>query len=430
MPSSVFLKKVFIYLTIVIVVFLILLYWSLSSTDKTFQKSELINIDNVDKISFKDYDSVWVAASSLYKADVIKTIMQGEQYRREWSTAIKVPVLYLDTLFGGVTILEEGGGKQTHSLKLKAINGTIYTLRSINKDPKPLIPDFASTLGLENIIVDGISAQHPYGALYAAKLSEAAHILHTNPKVVFLPKQKLLDEFNNKFGNRLFLLEYETEGEVNWTNLEHVINLIDTEKLQELKQDLSDSLIIDKSTLIRARLFDFLIGDWDRHTKQWGWAIQKQNKTYNAIPIAGDRDNAFFDTDGFLPSIITNEHVVPELRPFEDDIDFIEGLVYPFDRYFLVNSSEELFITEAKALQNLLTDEVIDNALEIWPKEIKNLGGNEIARKIKSRRNDILIYAKRFKSEIDKQGVLSEPLKGSENLILDSNLSKCFDCKF
>ncbi|WP_235989292.1 hypothetical protein [Psychroserpens algicola] len=422
-------KKLFIGLLVIIVVFVLLLYWSLSSTDKQFKRNELINIDSVESINFKDYDSVMVAASTLYDADEIKRLMQGEHYRKVWAAPVKVPVVFLDTLFGGVTIIEEGGGKQTHSLKLKADNGVLYTLRSINKDPQPLIPEFAKTLGIENIIVDGISAQHPYGALLAAKLSEAIDVLHTNPKVVFLPKQEQLKSFNAKFGNRIFLLEYETESDVNWTDYTNIIKIVDSEDLQQLKLEHGTNLNIDKQLLIRARLFDFLIGDWDRHSKQWGWAVQQRADKYLALPIAGDRDNAFFDTDGIIPSILSNKNVVPELRPFEDDIDFLEGLVYPFDRYFLLNSPEELFVTEALHLQMVLTDDVIDEALSVWPTNIVDLSGKEITAKIKSRRDKLLEYAKGFKQEIDRQGQLDDHLKGSEDLNLPAHLKQCFDCE-
>ncbi|WP_241485260.1 HipA domain-containing protein [Psychroserpens damuponensis] len=422
-------KKLLIGFIVATVVFIMLMYWSLSSTDKNNKRSELINIENVNSINFKDYDSVMVAATTLYDADEVKILMQGEHYRDVWAAPIKVPVLFLDTLFGGATIIKEGGGKQTHSLKLKANNGIMYTLRSINKDPQALVPEFAKTLGLENIIVDGISAQHPYGALLAAKLSETLEVLHTHPKVVFLPKQKLLKDFNTKFGNRMFLLEYETESDVNWTDYRDIITIVETEGLQELKLEFGENLSIDKQGLIRLRLFDFLIGDWDRHSKQWGWAVQKKANEYLAIPIAGDRDNAFFDTDGIIPSILSNENVVPKLRPFEDDIDYIEGLVYPFDRYFLLNSPESLFVNEALHIQKVLTDDVIDQALLVWPKNIIELNGEEIATKIKSRRDKLLKYARALKQEVDNQGELDQPLKGSEDLNLPSHVMQCFECE-
>ena len=170
-----------------------------------------------------------IAASTLYEGNGVKTIMQGEQYRKAWSTPVKVPILFLNKMEGKVTIMEEGGGNQTHSLKLQLENGVLMTLRSVTKDPSPLVPKVAETLGIQNIIVDGISAQHPYAALAVAKLSDNAGILNTRPKLVFVPKQEQLAEYNDKFGNRLFLLEYETEGNAQWLKLKNVDSLIDTE---------------------------------------------------------------------------------------------------------------------------------------------------------------------------------------------------------
>ncbi len=411
-----------------LVVFILLLYWSLSSTDKEFDTAKLVNIDNIETFNFKNVDSVLITASTLYKADEIKRIMQGEQYRKAWETPIKVPVVYLDSLKGGMEIIKKGGGKQTHSLKLSSPKGIEYTLRSINKDPQALIPEFARTLGLENIVVDGISAQHPYGAVLASKLAKAANILSTNPKVVFVPKQKILKEYNAEFGNRLFLLEYETDSHKNWTKYSGVKEIIDTDDLQKLKLKPENNVHIDKPMLIRVRLFDLLIGDWDRHAKQYGWVLQKDGNNYTAIPLAGDRDNAFFNTEGIIPSILSNRHTVPELQSFEKDIDFMPGLVYPFDSYFLINTDEKLFIAEAEKLQKLLSDEVLNDALSVWPEDIRKLDGNDIMEKIKARRADLIMYAKELKKEIDNKGLVTKALKGSEKLDLPKELLQCFDC--
>ncbi|WP_417556883.1 hypothetical protein [Mesoflavibacter zeaxanthinifaciens] len=421
-------KRILYFFIILLIIALGLLYWSTSSTDQVFKKSELINIKNINSVDFKTKDSVLVAASDLYQADKVKKLMQGEQYRKAWSTPVKVPVMYLDTLFGGVTIEKEGGGKQTHSLKLKTKNNIELTLRSVNKDPEALIPEFAKTLGLENIVVDGISAQHPYAAILVAKLAEHAKVHHTKPKLVFVPKQKTLDNYNDKYGNRLFLLEYETESKTNWTKENNVIEILDTDDLQELKLEQPEQLTVDKKALIRVRLFDLLIGDWDRHTKQWGWIVKQEKKVLKAIPIAGDRDNAFFSVDGVLPTILSDKNVVPELRPFTSEINFMPGLVYPFDQYFLINTSEELFVEQAKQLQQLLTDEVLEQSLSVWPKQIVAIDGEEIISKIKSRRNHLIEYAKQFKAEIDKKGLVNHPLKGSEDINLPEKLLQCFEC--
>lgn len=422
-------KKFFGILALALIVFIILIYWSLNTKPEKVQNSILVNLENIDSVDFKDHDSVLIEATTQYKSNDLKQLMQGEHYRKAWSTPVKVPVVFLDTMHGGLTIIEEGGGKQTQSLELAAPNGIHYTLRSINKKPDALVPEFAKTLGLENIIVDGISAQHPYGAIVVAKLADKAQILHTSPQIVFIPKQKKLESFNDTYGNRLYLLEYESDSKTNWTNYQNVVEIVDTEDLQEMKMIHGELLHVDQNAIVRSRLFDLIIGDWDRHSKQWGWVIQLQGEYLNAIPLPADRDNAFFNPGGIIPNLIANRTVRPEVQAFNDDIDYIPGLVQPFDVYFLQSIPESIFIEQAAQLKQLLTDEAIESSFEVWPKAIFDLDGPEIIEKIKSRRDAIDTYAKEFKSILDEKPLLEAPLKGSEDLELSKGLLQCFECE-
>jgi hypothetical protein len=379
----------------------------------------------IENLKEADKKEVTVITSNRYEANAIKRFMQGVNYRKAWEAPVPAQVFLLDSF----EILEEGGGNQTKSLDIKDRQGRIYSLRSVNKDPDPLIPGVARKLNLENIVIDGVSAQHPYGAILAAALSDAAGILHTQPKIVYVPRQDALEKYNKVYGNRLFLLEYETEGEVNWTHYSGVKDIVDTDKLQKMKAEMGEDLQIDYRKLVRARLFDLLIGDWDRHSKQWGWVLQKKGDKVKAIALPGDRDNAFFRIDGVIPTILTNHLVQPMVRPFEKDIDHIPGFVYPFDLYFLKNVPARIYVEEAKLLQQKLTDSVIDKALEEWPQSLIELNGEEITTKLKSRRNDLVDYAKEFHKEIEEQDPIKKPLKGSEDVVLPPSLRECFDCK-
>ncbi|MBO3100198.1 HipA domain-containing protein [Gelidibacter pelagius] len=421
-------KKILITIGVILVLFIILLYWSLKSTPENYETSTIVNLDNVNSINFKDYDSLIISASSLYEANALKKLMQGEHYRDAWATPIKVPVVFLDTLLGGLTIVKEGGGNQTKSLKLEDSIGNKYALRSINKTPGPLIPEFAKTLGLENIIIDGISAQHPYAATAVALLADAAHILHTSPKVYFIPKQKALKDYNENYGNKLFLFEHETESKTNWTTIKNVRTIIETDDLQELKLELGDTLKLDEHALVRARLFDLFIGDWDRHAKQWGWVIKEEAGKQIAIPLPADRDNAFFNIGGIVPSIISNKNVTPEMRPFNEDIEYLPGLIHDFDAYFLKSTTVNVFIEEAQILQKLLTDQVIENAVRQWPAQIYELDGLEIENKLKSRRDGLQDYAKEFQRILTEKPYPTSPLKGSEGVKFNGHYLNCFEC--
>lgn len=421
-------KKVILIIGAVLILFIILLYISLNSTPDEYKISAIVGPDNIEEINFKDYDSLTIAASTLYQANDLKKMMQGEHYRKAWSTPIQVKIAFLDTLLGGLTVVKEGGGNQTKSLKLEDSIGNKYTLRSINKNPDPLVPEFAKTLGLENIIVDGISAQHPYAATVVAVLADAAHIHHTQPKIYFIPKQDALQEFNENYGNKLFLFEHETESDANWTSEDNVSKIIETDDLQELKLELGESLKIDERALVRARLFDLVIGDWDRHAKQWGWIIKEQDGRQIAIPLPADRDNAFFSISGLIPNIIASKNVTPEMRPFQADIDYMPGLIHDFDIYFLKSTPKHVFMEEAKALQQLLTDKVIKKAMRQWPSQIYELDGKDIEKKLKSRRDQLLKYAEEFKRVLNDKEYPTKILKGSENVEFNGHYLKCFEC--
>ncbi|MFC7358423.1 hypothetical protein ACFQO1_12045 [Jejudonia soesokkakensis] len=421
-------KKIFIVIGILLVGFIVLAYLSFWSQPQTPKNSLLINKNGFDSISYATKKWVTVAASSQYDGNNIKHLMQGEHYRKTWEAPVKAKIVYLDTLFGGMTFIEEGGGKQTKSLELKAPNGIVYTLRSINKNPEALIPQYAKLIGIENLIIDGISAQHPYGALPAAYLAEKLHVLHTHPKLIYLPKQYWLNERNEEFGNKLYFLEYESEGKKNWTSITNVEEIIDTKDLIELKYKKRNLIHIDEAALVRARLLDLYIGDWDRHAKQWGWAMQKRGDSLIGIPIAADRDNAFFTLDGILPTLLSNKTIEPKLRPFEEEIDYLPGLLYDFDSYFLKDTPEETFLREAKFLQQNLTDDVIENALRTWPKPIYDLDAKTIEKKLKKRRDDLMDYAIKFKTILNDKPRPTEPLIGLEDIDIPRQYFQCFSC--
>ncbi len=420
-------KKILWFLGIALGLFLVLIYFSLHYTDRRTATCELAGAGDLDAINFREHDSVLVAASTLYDANFLKKFMQGEHYRETWSTPVQVPIAFLDTLKGGLEILEKGGGKQTHSLDLKGPDGTLYSLRSITKDPSPLVPGIAEKLGLENIVIDGISAQHPYGALVAARLATAAGLLHTHPTLYFIPEQERLGIFNKEYGNRLFYLEYETEGDVNWTPYERVVKIVETDELQEFKLE-QGNVSIDKPKLIRARLFDILIGDWDRHAKQWGWVLQQRDSSYLAIPLPGDRDNAFFTLEGVLPTLIANEEFLPQVQSFEKKIKYMEGLVMPFDVYFLKTAEAESFSEQAALLQQRLSDEVIESAFNAWPEAIRQRDAKNIAAIIRSRRDALPEIAMSFFKELQEKEFLTEPLNGSEDERAGMIYLSCFEC--
>src|SRR5688500_794027 len=64
----------------------------------------------------------------------------GKHYRQEWTTPVVVPVLFLDTVSGGLHPYQAGGGRQSKSLRLKDAQNREWVLRSIDKSFTGALP--------------------------------------------------------------------------------------------------------------------------------------------------------------------------------------------------------------------------------------------------------------------------------------------------
>ena len=352
-------------------------------------------------------DSVITAPGRIYKANSLKRFFFGDHYRQAWATPIKVPVARIGELKGGLNILGPGGGMQTYSLKLKGEDEKLYSFRSIQKDPSPVLPRPVKPTFFADIVQDQISAAHPYGAFILPPLAHAAGIYHTNPKLYYLPATPALGKYQKKFGGMMMM--FEEDADEDWTGKESfgfTENAVSTETVIENLMEENESYV-DEAFLLRARLFDMWIGDWDRHEGQWRWAEledEKGNEMYRPIPE--DRDNAFFKFDGFFPWWLRRKWALRKFQQFGDDVRDIAGLndnARHFDRRFLTSLSRTEWLAEADSLQQRLTDTVIERAVKQWPEKIYALNGAEIIRHLKARRERLKTMAAEYYAILAKE---------------------------
>src|SRR5690606_19025480 len=121
----------------------------------------------------------------------------------------------------------------------------------------------------ENIVQDGIASSHPYGALVIPPLARAAGIPTSHPSVVYVPPQDALGIYNTDIGNRVFLFEERAGGNMSgFADFDGADESVSTEDLLEYIAE-SPRHVVDQQAVLRARLFDIWIGDWDRHDDQW-----------------------------------------------------------------------------------------------------------------------------------------------------------------
>ncbi len=339
-------------------------------------------------------DSARVAAGTHYGAGGTRRFFFGSLYRDLWTTPLAVEVLDLGSEGGGLTPTTAGGGFQTKSLWFRGADGYDYGFRSVDKDPAVLPPEFAGTI-VEDIVQDQMSSQHPAGPAVVAPLLEAAGLLHTNPRLVVLPDDPRLGEHRERFAGTLGFFERRATvtGAQPFAGADEII---DGYEMMDRAQ-LSPRQRVDVRTLLRARLFDLLIGDWDRHRGQWNFVRRERGADTLWVPLPEDRDQAFVRYDGLLLGVA--RQYAPQLINFGDDLPSVHGWGWngrEVDRRFLVGLERPTYDSMAVDLAGRITDSVIDASVKALPPEYYAIDGPRLARALKLRREQLAEGAARY----------------------------------
>jgi len=325
--------------------------------------------------------------------------MWGRNWRTDWATPVRVPVLWLDKTEGGLKPQKTNGGNETKGLKLTSASGKEYALRSINKSRVDVTPkEFRGTF-IDDLTQDGVSMSHPYGAFALPVMEESAGIYHTEPRLVYVPKQPALDSLNEEFGDDLYMIEQRLSCD--WSEADNLGNFKDflgtDEVIDKLKEDNTNKA--DQFAFVKARLFDMLLGDWDRHEDQWKWGEKKQEDNVVYIPVPRDRDQVFFAHNGFLIDKVLPAIGNGYMQNFDHNSKDITKLNFEernIDRFFTNEMTLDDWINAAKSLQQSLTDAVIEQSIRGLPPEIFAVSGKELIEKLKSRKSHLVDYARQY----------------------------------
>lgn len=351
-------------------------------------------------------EPVEIAAGPEYAASSWKRLLFGDHYRDSWTTPVKINYLDLDTTFGGLDIYKKGGGRQTTSLKFKSANGTEYTFRSVNKDPiKSLTYHLQQTIAAE-VIRDQTSSQQPYGAMVVAALLDQVDLLHATPTLYRLPNDPKLGPFQARYGNLLGMLEENPGKKNNAGELFGGADEIDKSSAMYRHFYKHQKTKVKLDELVRARLFDMLIGDWSKHEDNWKWAGYDQGDFRIYRPIPRDRDHAFSRQDGFVNWIADRPFGIPTIENFGYHFTGIRSLTYQarhMDRFLLQEAPRELFLAQAKYLQDNISEADIENAARQMPPEIYEVSGKTIAEKLKSRIGELQEAAKTYYDQLARE---------------------------
>ncbi|MFL5744100.1 MAG: BamA/TamA family outer membrane protein [Niastella sp.] len=358
---------------------------SFSKSIIDFSKPPTLKEDTA-KLQIPPYTDYYEAAAGLHykqKASDLKRLVLGNNYREVWGQPVKLKVFRLTEEHGGFKIKSMGGGKQTKSLTLEDKNGKEWALRTVEKDPEQALPENLRNTMASEIVQDMVSAAQPYAPLPVASLAASAHIPHPTPQFFLVPDDLAFGVYRPMFANKVCMLE---QKDASWdgTDTKSTITVFN-----DMTEDNNKRVI--QTEVLKARLLDILIADWDRHLDQFKWGVRDTGRGKLYYPIPKDRDQAFFHSDGLLLAYISRKRL-PFLKGLKykiPDVNHLNAVSKDFDRLFLNDLDRKEWDSVTTVFTRQMTDTAIQKAMKQMPPEIYALNGKKTADKLISRRNDL-----------------------------------------
>ncbi len=390
-------------------------FYDTSSSSPVF-RANVLNVDQSRTITTYPSSFPSEITTSIYTAEEVaksgfyKTLW-GERYRKYFGTPVKVKTVNLDTLYGGLSPMRRGGGHQSNSLRLVDKAGREYVMRALKKNALRYLQSVAfrdqyiegqfDDSVVERFLLDIFTGSHPYAPFVIPELSKAAGIYHTTPLLVYVPKQNALGPFNSDYGNELYMIEERAaDGHGDKAGFGYSNELISTDDLLE-KLSKNEDHILDESSYIRARLFDMVIGDWDRHEDQWRWATFKEDGKTVYRPVPRDRDQAFsVMSDGLILGLAGSvSPLVKLLDSYESELKSPKWFnlePYPLDIRLIRQSDKKEWDRQVAELRSGLTDNVIEKAFKGMPEEVRDVTVEVIKKKLKGRLGNLQDISDRY----------------------------------
>ncbi len=369
--------------------------------------------------------------ASIYTAEEIDKsgffkMIWGDRYRKYYGTKVTAPTVNLDTLMGGLEPVKKGGGHQSKSLRLQRKDGREYVMRALKKSAELYLQSMAfqdqyvlddlKETYTQELLQDFYTGAHPYGPFTTGILSDAVGIYHTNPVLYYVPKQPALKQYNESFGDELYMIEeHAGDGHGNLASFGYANELKSTDSmLEDLRDD--EKYEVDKDLYLRARLFDMVLGDWDRHVDQWRWAEFKDEEKDKIVyrPVPRDRDQVYSKMgDGALMNVATR--IIPALRlmeGFTKEIRNVKGfnsspMTYVLDLALLGETEKKQWLDQAQYLQENLTPSVIEDAFKAFPEEVRDETVREIKTILLARLSTIQETANTYYNILNKYAIVA-----------------------
>jgi hypothetical protein len=333
-----------------------------------------------------------VVIGAKYNATGVEAAWIGSGYRSLWTSEVALPVLDLTRAGGGLTPVRIVGQAQSVGLALKGADGKAYTFRSLHKHPERMLPEEWRTGWPVKLAQELTTGTHPAAAVIQVAFARALDLPVTSPRLVIMPDDPALGEFRKQFAGEIGTIdEFPLPGSNGAPGYMGATEMLSTLRLWE-QWLASPATRIDSRKLLRARIFDLWVDNYDRHSGQWRWMRIPGEPLLQPLPE--DPDFVLVKHNGLLGAITRSR--LPDFLNFGEKYPRrLEGPLnncYEVDRWLLVDLDRAAWEAEAKDVASRLTDGVIETAVRSMPPEWYALSGAATVHDLKRRRDGLVKY--------------------------------------
>lgn len=335
-----------------------------------------------------------------FQAGGFRRFLFGNNWRALWTSPVPLKVLDLQKTAGGLAVVDRGAGHASRPFDFRAPDGTQFGFRVLVKDATLDWPPTQRSKLLTSLAHEQISGTVPGGALAVAVIERAVGASGVPVELVALPDDSRLGVWQAQYAGKAGTIEVRLRTPEDSADDLATGEFLETDQLFErLRVDPTSQ--VDARAFLAARLVDILVGDWDRHEKQWAWAEVTRRKVRYWVPVSSDRDWAFNNLDGLFWGLYRNAQ--PRWQHYDAHLSGLGGLIQmsrPLDRRLLVSLDKNTWDSVTSAVVRRIDDRVISRAIDALPAGMDSATVTRLEMTIRARRDHLAAVSSDFYSRL------------------------------